>query len=183
MNNSVTLLLRPQVIDFSGAKAYALEALFIAAAVLFPMGAHAAGWPVFAILPMHWTVLLAGLVFGSQAGLIAGISAPLLSFAVTGMPIPMVLPLIVFEVAVYGFVSGLLREKSSLNTFAIVLITLIAGRAAFVAVAFSLGRINSGLMPFLESSFAAGVPAALLQVVLLPVITLGLANMLHTSEK
>ncbi len=182
MINSVTLL-RPQVIDFSGAKAYALEALFIAVAVLFPMVAHAAGWPVFAMLPMHWTVLLAGLVFGSQAGLIAGISAPLLSFVVTGMPIPMVLPLIVLEVAVYGSLSGLLREKSSLNTFTIVLITLIAGRSAFVAVAFSLGRINSGLLPFLESSFAAGIPAAVLQILLLPVVTLGLSRILRSSEE
>src|SRR6056297_3210424 len=109
MTTTSTLSFKPQVVGFSGAKAYSIEALFIACAVLFPMVAHTAGWPVFALLPMHWTVLLAGMVFGSRAGLIAGISAPVLSFALTGMPVPMVLPLIVTEVAVYGFVAGILR--------------------------------------------------------------------------
>ncbi len=181
MSNTTTLLLRPKIVDFVGAKAYALEALFIAFAVLFPMAAHAAGWPVFALLPMHWTVLLAGLVFGSRAGLIAGASAPLLSFAVTGMPMPMVLPLITMEVAVYGYVSGILREKSNLNSFLVVLITLIAGRAAFTVLALSLGRISGSVLPFLENSFAAGVPAALLQILLLPFITSGMAKALHSD--
>lgn len=178
MNTSVQTLFKPRTLNLEGALAYAVEGLFIAAAVLFPMVAHAQGWPVFALLPMHWTILLAGMVYGWKAGLIAGISAPLLSFAFTGMPAPFVLPMILIEVGLYGFVSGLLREKSSLNTFLILGLTLLIGRIGFLASALALGKIQTSLFSFIQSSFSAGVAAAVLQILLLPFLTAALTRSL-----
>jgi niacin transporter len=151
--------------------------------VIFPVAAHALGLPVFVLLPMHWTILLAGLVYGWKAGLLAGLAAPLASFALTGMPIPAVLPLMTVEIGVYGLVAGLTAQKSGINAFAGLLITLLAGRGAFLLTALMLGRIQGGLGEFLQASFAAGLPAAALQIVLLPVIAAGLSSALSAAKK
>jgi niacin transporter len=178
MSTSTLRILHPQVHRFRGTAAYLVEALCIALAVLFPTAAHALGLPVFALLPMHWTILLAALVYGWKAGLLAGATAPLLSFALTGMPFPALLPLITVELGIYGLCAGLLAQKSRINAFLSLVITLIAGRIGFTLMALLLGRIQEGLGPFLQASFAAGLPAAGLQVLLLPVAAAALSGAL-----
>ncbi len=183
MSINVHSIAYPQALRFRGRVAYAVEGLLIALAVLFPMAAHALGLPVFTLLPMHWTILLAGLVYGWKAGLLAGLAAPLVSFALTGMPFPALLPLITIELSVYGLAAGLFSQKGRINGFIAMALTLLAGRAAFTLTAFSLGRIEGGLGEFLQASFAAGLPAAALQIALLPVVAGALSNYLSPSAK
>jgi niacin transporter len=182
MSENTRAIIYPRVHTFRGTAAYAIEALFIALAVIFPMAAHALGLPVFVLLPMHWTILLAGLVYGWKAGLLAGAVSPMANFALTGMPIAAVLPLMTVEMAVYGLVAGLLAQKSRLNAFAAIAVTLLAGRAAFAFTALLAGRIEGSLGAFLQNSFAAGLPAAAVQIALLPVIAAGISGALERSK-
>jgi hypothetical protein len=104
------------------------------------------------------------------------------NFALTGMPIAAVLPLMTVEMAVYGLVAGLLAQKSRLNAFAAIAVTLLAGRAAFAFTALLAGRIEGSLGAFLQNSFAAGLPAAAVQIALLPVIAAGISGALVRSK-
>lgn len=117
---------------------YRVIALFtaIAAAVILPQIFHAVGAisgtgakVASAFLPMHIPVILAGFIGGPAVGVIAGILSPLASFAISGMPTAVLLPFMVIELGVYGFVSGWI-SAAKLNSFTQLIIVQIAGRAA-----------------------------------------------------
>ena len=84
------------------------SAMFLALGVLFPLLFHAVGLGS-QFSPMHLPVLLAGMICGPLSGLIVGFLAPFISSLVSGMPpvFPMAVAM-AFELAVYGFVAGLL---------------------------------------------------------------------------
>ncbi len=163
----------PSILDFRGFSAFLAEFFFILFAVISPVLLHSFHLPVFVILPMHWSVLMAGMIYGWRAGVIAGVFSPLLSFFLTGMPLPQVLPLIVVELTLYGFVPGMIREKTSMNSFFAVFIGLIAGRAGFVFTGVIFGKVSVSLWNFVSINFSAGLPAAFLQLFLIPFFVSG----------
>ena len=64
-----------------------------------------------ALSPMHLPVFLAGILCGPWLGLIAGACAPLLSFLTSGRPLfPYGLFPMIFELATYGFIIGVMRK-------------------------------------------------------------------------
>ena len=84
-------------------------ALLLALGVMLPLVFHAfpLGGRIF--LPMHIPTFIAGLVLGPLAGLIVGAGSPILSALITGRPtVPYMIPML-FELATYGLVAGLLR--------------------------------------------------------------------------
>lgn len=97
-------------------KKLTVTALCAALCVVLPMAFHAIpeGGSLFS--PMHIPVLLCGLCCGPLWGLCCGIIGPLLSSAITGMPMAAYLPPMLVELAVYGLCCGLgmrlIRTKS-----------------------------------------------------------------------
>ena len=147
------------------------ETALIAIAITLPIVMHLIpGINVFAVLPMHWTIFIAGLLYGWKGGMIAGITAPALSFALTGLPTPFVLPLMTVELSLYGSVTGILSEKTMLNRHLIVLISSITGRAGFVLMALLLSRTDSAAQ-FAMNSFAPGMIAAVVIIAGTPIIS------------
>jgi len=103
---SDSLLLNPPLVKLNNPARLAVEFGFIVVAALLPATVHTLGLSGAVLLPMHWTVLLAGLVFGPLGGLIAGLSSPLVSFALSGLPaLPMLFPM-TLETATYGMTAG-----------------------------------------------------------------------------
>lgn len=141
-----------------------------AAAVLFPALAHTTGLPVRTLLPMHWPVILAGLVFGWRGGAIVGALAPCSSFLVSGMPLPMMLPAMTVELAAYGAIAGFTRQNLKLNGFACAALALLGGRLLFVAIAVATGVTASGFVAYLERAMLPGLAAAVAQMVALPLL-------------
>jgi niacin transporter len=84
-------------------------ALLLALGILLPMLFHMfpLGGRIF--LPMHIPTFIAGLVLGPIAGLIVGAGSPVLSSILVGRPPVFYMVPMVFELATYGFVAGLLR--------------------------------------------------------------------------
>jgi hypothetical protein len=84
-------------------------ALLLALGVMLPLVFHAfpLGGRIF--LPMHIPTFIAGLVLGPLAGLIVGAGSPVLSALVTGRPPVYYMIPMIFELATYGVVAGLLR--------------------------------------------------------------------------
>ena len=122
-------------------------------------------------LPMHIAILAAGLLGGGTVGFISGAIAPLISFALTGMPSVYMLPFMMIELAFYGLICGLLANKN-MPTLAKLLIAQIGGRmvrAVFIVGAFYL--LGSKIAPsVIWTSIAAGLPGLILQWALIPLL-------------
>lgn len=122
------------------------------------------------LLPMHLPVMLAGIFGGPAVGLLCGVASPLISAALTGMPLPAVLPFMMVELAVYGLTAGLLR-RNHLPTFVNVLLVQVAGRfvrAVVLAVAVYGFGFDHLPISLIWTSIAAGFAGILIQWAVLP---------------
>ncbi len=140
------------------------QVLLVASAVALPWLAHAAHAPVYWLLPMHFPVILAGLAYGPIGGLSVGLLSPVVSCAISGMPPFTNVPLMTIELMTYGLLAGFLRGHLRWSAYASVLTALIAGRIMCVAC---LAVFSHAVMPVL-SIYAVGLPAMIVQIVLLP---------------
>lgn len=155
-----------------------LTALFIAVGIVLPMAFHLFGGAGQVFLPMHIPVLLCGFVCGWKYGLICGIITPFLSSIMTGMP-----PLfptgtaMIFELATYGLLCGLLYKKLHLNVYVSLIVAMLGGRViSGIANAIFLGVAGKqyGFAMFLTSAFVKSVPGIIIQLVFIPLIIIAL---------
>jgi hypothetical protein len=157
-------------LPFSGRKAFVNEIALVGTAIALPVAAHLLRAPVRYLLPMHWTIILAGLIYGWRAGALAGLVVPSFSFLLSGMPLPNVLPSMTVELVIYGSTTGVLREKFKLNPFLSVTVALLLGRAAFIGCVVLTNQQISNLTSYLHASLLPGLGAAVCQIALLPLV-------------
>lgn len=137
------------------------------------------------LCPMHIPVLLCGFTAGPAWAAAIGAAAPLLRFALFGMPpiFPTGIAMC-FELAVYGAVSGLLyaalpRKASGL--YASLLAAMLLGRAAWGVVRALLSGVAGASFTwaaFIAGAFTSAIPGIILHVVLIPVLVLALERAL-----
>ena len=134
-----------------------------------------------ALCPMHIPVLLAGFLCGPWWAMAVGAVAPLLRFALFGMP--PIFPTGVamcFELAAYGLVSGLLYArlpKKTVNIYVSLVAAMLAGRVVWGIVRVALSGVAG--QPFTWAAFMAGafvnaVPGIIVHILLIPVIVMAL---------
>jgi|WetSurMetagenome_2_1015567.scaffolds.fasta_scaffold138011_2 hypothetical protein len=169
MKNIKVLTLESKTLPLNNVKAYSFESLFIILAVALPSIFHLLGAPVRYILPMHWTVILAGLVYGWRGGAMAGLLSPVTSFLITGMPLPVMLLPMTAELLIYGALTGLLKEKFKLNSFVSIAIALISGRIIFL-LSFILMSRGMDITGYLVSAIVPGLFVGILQIALISFI-------------
>jgi hypothetical protein len=169
MINFKVLTLDSKTIPLNNIRAYLYESLFIILAVSLPSICHLLGAPVRYILPMHWTVILAGLIYGWRGGAISGFLSPIISFLITGMPFPVSLIPMTAELTAYGTLTGLLKEKLKINSFISIAIALITGRIIFL---FSFILMNQGIniSDYFVTAMVPGLFIGILQIASIPLI-------------
>lgn len=133
------------------------------------------------LCPMHIPVLLCGFICGWPWGLLVGALAPLLRSVLFGVPVffPMAISM-AFELAAYGFLSGLLYrifQKSTKMLYLCLVVSMIGGRIAWAAARFVCAGLQNTSFPF--SAFVAGavteaIPGILLQLILVPLLVIAL---------
>lgn len=136
--------------------------------------------------PMHFPVLIAGILCGPWLGLICGAVTPWVSFLANGRPpFPNGLLPIFVELAVYGFMTGMMRnvfiKNPKTNKFASILalvIAMVAGRLAnaFVGAIFVASTQNYFVALFVKfgENFVKTWAAIIIQLVLIPAILFAL---------
>lgn len=134
-----------------------------------------------ALSPMHIPVLLAGFLCGPWWAMAAGAVAPILRFALFGMP-----PLfptgaaMCFELAAYGLISGLLYThlpKHPRNIYVALITAMLAGRIIWgCAMVLLLGGSEAPFTwaAFLAGAFVNAVPGIIVHILLIPLIVLAL---------
>ena len=157
----------------------------LAAAVALPQVFHAVG-AVSGLgtalgetfLPMHLPILLVGLTAGPAAGAISGVLAPLVSFALSGMPTAAMLPFMMIELLCYGLFAGLMRT-ARIPSLGKVVLAQIGGRAVrAAAILIAFYGLGSTAIPvaIIWRSIATGLPGLLLQWALLPLLLYWIEN-------
>jgi hypothetical protein len=169
MKNSKSLAINSKILQLNNVRAYLFESLFIILAASLPSICHLLDAPVRYILPMHWTVILAGLVYGWKGGAIAGLLSPVVSFLITGMPFLVLLTPMTAELVAYGLIAGILIEKVKLNPFASIAISLLTGRIIFLL---SIILLNQGtsISGYFIVAMLPGIITGLIQIISLPFV-------------
>ncbi len=165
-------------------------AMFIALAVILPLAFHMVrvGGPV--ILPMHIPVILAGFISGPLVGALVGIISPIISFLLTGMPplapVPILITMI-FELAAYGAVTGLLYSSTQ-KIYPSLIGGMIAGRITLGLTVWALMQVFGftqlpGAALFVQGAIVTGLPGIVLQLILIPLVLIRLKNALPELSK
>jgi len=135
-----------------------------------------------ALLPMHIPVLICGYVLGWPYGLIVGFITPLLRCVLFGMPPVLSAVAMAFELAAYGFATGILYKifrKNNVFVYVTLIISMICGRIVWGIVSYALYGLGFSGSPFTWQAFFAGaianaIPGIILQIVIVPVIIIAL---------
>ena len=157
-----------------------VAALCVALGVVLPVAVHSVPNAGSVLLPMHLPVLLCGLLCGPVYGLACGLLTPFMSSIITGMPGPAYLPSMLCELAVYGLIAGLLivlvhTGNRTADLYISLVGAMIAGRIIYGvvnALIFRAGEYSMSM--WLTASFVTALPGIVIQLVLLPLIVLGL---------
>lgn len=134
-----------------------------------------------ALCPMHIPVFLCGFLCGWPYGALVGFLAPLLRFALFGMPVLMPMGVsMAFELATYGLVSGFLYQKlpkRGINIYLSLIVAMLVGRAVWGIVRFVLASVLEAEFPmsaFVAGAFTGAIPGIIVHIILIPVIVLAL---------
>lgn len=159
-------------------------AMLCAFAVVISSAMHnLAGSVTKSLSPMHLPVFLAGILCGNWLGLICGACAPILGFLTSGRPaFPNAMIPMMFELATYGFVSGLMRnifvKNPKTHKFASVLalvVAMVAGRvvngfAGGIVLAIGGAPLGASILAKLASGFTSTWVGIIVQLILVPAI-------------
>ena len=157
-----------------------LASLFMALAFILPFttGGNPALGAIW--LPMHIPILLCGLVCGPKHGMTVGFMSPILRTIILGAPPPPMAIAMAVELAAYGFFMGLfykLLPKKHVYVFVALILSLIVGRLAFIAINFQMLSLfpespafNSALVPLISTLTLTAWPGIAIQLALVPSI-------------
>lgn len=156
-----------------------LSGLFIAIGIILAPIFHSAGLGQ-SISPIHFPVLIAGIIVGWKYGLAIGLITPLLSSLMPfGMPLFPVATTMAVELAIYGLTIGFVYEKLKpfkeriFNIYLALIIAMVAGRlAGGITYVLILGIQGDSftLNAFLTGYFVATLPGIVLQILIIPAI-------------
>ena len=159
-----------------------LSALFIALGLVLPFLTGQLKQLGNAFLPMHLPVFLCGLIVGPIYGLLVGLILPVLRHFTFGMPplYPTAISMS-FELATYGFVSGLIYKNSKwkciIALYESLIISMILGRVVWGIVQMILLGINGQVFTwqmFITGSFLNAIPGIIFQLLFIPSLMLAL---------
>lgn len=181
----------PRVLRYTDVASYLFTVFFIALDAGVPWVFHQFHLAGATYLPMHYFVLLGGLLFGWRAGLIIGLFTPLVSYGLSGMPALPVLPQIVVELSFYGLTAGILREKLHLRVFWALSGAMLVGRLALlltVSIISIFATVNSPVgvaanpLAAVWTTIKQGWPGIVIQLSCLSLITVLLEKILNRTK-
>ncbi len=174
---------KSNILPYTGMNAVYVQAIFISSAIVLPIIAHSLHAPVRYLLPMHWPVILAGILYGWRAGAITGALAPLLSYLLSGYPLPNILPSMTAELFAYGLIAGMLRQKFNVNLFISIGASIVIGRIVFIVFVVITNRASISDLEYFKVALVPGFAAAFLQILSLPFLSNYIINKNRKDEK
>lgn len=152
-----------------------LPALFLCIGVVLPFFTGQIKEIGDTLLPMHFPIMLCGLICGWKYGFAVGLILPFFRAVIVGMP--PIYPNAVWmasELATYGFVSGFLYNAlAPKRLYFSLLVSMVCGRIVWgITKAVLLGMAGKAftLQAFVAGALINSLPGILLQLALIPLI-------------
>ncbi len=163
-----------------------LSGFFIAIGLLLPAIFHLFGGAGQIFLPMHIPVLIAAFFLPPFYAAIVGLMTPLLSSALTGMPVLYpILPIMMGELMIYGLTISLLSQNRMKNILGRLITGMIAGRIVAGLIVFVLA-IGFGLkinpMIYMQGALVTGLPGLVIQLLMIPSLVFLVQNRNQTIK-
>ena len=161
---------------------YVLTAMLIAIGVVLPQAFHAIPNAGSVFLPMHIPVLLSGFAVGHVFGLICGVLTPALSHLIFSMPPAPVLPSMLFELAIYGLMTGLFTKLIKIKpltakVYCVLILSMLCGRIGYGLLNALVLRAGSySLQAWLAAAFTTALPGIIIQLIVIPILVTALVK-------
>lgn len=162
-----------------GVEAWVAAVVLIAAGVILPYFVHAFGASPRVLMPMHFPVLVAGVLLSPIAAAVVGLMTPAISMGLTGYPTSAQVMRMMPELAAYAAVTsvmlrllplwpGLSERAGRIAAIAVaVAVALIAGRLVYVA--FYVMTVGTESLRFFTAVLISpAVPGIIAQLVIVP---------------
>lgn len=133
-------------------------------------------------LPMHLSVLIAALVFGSLSATIVAGSSVIFSYLLTGMPALARMPYMVIELVIYAILLAILNKK--FNSYVSLIAAMVLGRVIYAGILWAsvnvFGLPSYGIS--VMESLQVGIPGLILQIACVPIIARFLERRIKLDE-
>lgn len=170
-------------------KTMILAAMFLAIALVLPFLTGQIPQIGRALCPMHLPVILCGFFCGPWYALAIGFICPILRFALFGMPPIMPNGLaMAFELATYGFASGMLYRmlpKKKVYVYVALIGAMILGRIVWGIVSTVLYGVSGteyGWTAFITGALLSVIPGIIVQIILIPILVITLKKYTNTAQ-
>ena len=156
------------------------SAVFLSLSIILPMVISSTPLLGQIFLQMHLPVMLCCIICGTPYGIIVGLMAPLLKFAITGLPVFNTAIAMAFELATYGGMCGMLYKAFPKKIFYVypnLIISMILGRIVNGAMNFLISTTTDNvfiLKTFITVTTINAIPGIVIQLTLIPLIILAL---------
>lgn len=148
--------------------------LLLAIGIILPAVFHMTGINGAVFLPMHIPVMISGFTIGPVLGSIIGFITPFINHIITGMPTTPVLWIMMVELTVYGFLSGLLYSNMNINLMLSLIISMIGGRIAaaltLLILANGFGITMPPIRTYIYGMTLTAIPGIIIQIILIPIL-------------
>lgn len=155
-------------------KEIVLSGLLLASGIILPMIFHIFSLTGPIALPMHIPVLIGGFLLSPPLALLLGITTPIISGLLTGMPVMFPMAIIMaLELGIYGLTASLAARKFKLSIFPALIISMIAGRIAAgltVALLVQLFGLKMNPLIFIQGAIITGIPGIIIQLIFIPAL-------------
>jgi len=150
------------------------SALLITIGLIFPAVFHTFNLGGQVFLPMHIPIFIGGFTLRPLYAATVGFVTPLLSSIFTGMPQMPFSFSMMFELCTYGWVASFLHLRYFKNVYAVMVLSMIAGRITgcvgnYIILTFVSGKAFS-LAAYLKTVTLIAIPGIVVQLLLIPVL-------------
>ncbi len=161
--------------------------LFVAIGIVIPQAFHIIGGPTAGsiFLPMHIPVFIGAMLLGPMSGLLIGLISISIGMMLGMPPLPIAF-FMMFELSVYGLVSGYLYHNKKINILVSLITSKTLGMATSLIVILIALRATSVALPpqfGTLSMFTIGLPGIVIQLILIPIIVNRLKGVFDYNEK
>ncbi len=130
------------------------------------------------LLPMHFPVLICGLVCGWKYGGVCGIVVPITASLIFTMPplFPIAVAM-AFELAAYAIIAAVCYKKMKMNIYLSLIISMLGGRIVYGIVNYLLMMINSqtySLEVYFTTTFVNGIVGMIAQIIIVPLLVIAI---------
>lgn len=147
-------------LNYREAKTYIFAALFVVGNIVLPQFCHLLPQGGWIFLPIYFFTLVGSYKYGMKVGLLTAILSPIINSLLFGMPVPAVVPSILFKSIILAIVAGYVASRY--NRVTLLALTIVVLTYQIIGTFAEWAMVKDFFNAIQD--FRIGVPGMLLQI-------------------